>query len=65
MSLMVECQEEFAKLHKDTIKIAKIFKMTYNTDLSAALDWEILDDAVHHINNDFVPYPNASMYQLT
>ena len=55
MSPMVKCQEYFAMLDKDMIKITKIFKITYDTNLSTVLDWGIPYDTVHHSNNDFIP----------
>jgi len=59
MSPMNKCQADFAALSKDVRAEAKVFEMTYGKNPSECLQWEILGDQEHHIDNAFVP-PTSS-----
>ena len=52
---MNRCQQEFAKLSKTTLVMAKVFTMTYGKGEADCVDWQILGDMEYHYDTDFKP----------
>jgi len=52
---MAKSQQDFAALDKEIWKDAKVFTMFYGIGADDFINWEILRDAEHHIDTDFVP----------